>query len=234
MTGGGQDQADTKVGQGETDLRRLFAGRNHHQHKIKQDSRIRNLESINSSFEHEENEEDEDEEDDNDSLSEALLAVSSAEEYAAKIIKLQQSCLTPLKEDLADWLNKIMNVSNITTGNFMDKLDNGVIICKLAKIISLWCEQQLATNSSVIAHQLNPKTPNRTGSQQKLNDLTQSHNSHSSYPTSKLSISTMDVSTDLRTLSISFNASLFILRSTLRANLNWRLMVFALAYVVHL
>lgn len=197
MTGGGQDQADTKIGQGETDLRRLFAGRHQNQHKLKQDSRIRNLESINSSFEHEENEEDGDDEDDDDSLSEALLAVSSAEEYAAKIIKLQQSCLTPLKEDLADWLNKIMNVSNVTTGNFMDKLDNGVIICKLAKIISLWCEQQLATNSSMIAHQSNPQTPNRIGSQQKLTDLPPSNNSHSSYSNSKLSISTMDVSTNL-------------------------------------
>lgn len=87
-------------------------------------------------------------EDDELELSEALLAVASAEEYAAKIIKLQQACLTPLKEDLADWLNKILNTSNITTENFMDKLDNGVIICRLAKIISVWCEQQLASEET--------------------------------------------------------------------------------------
>lgn len=86
--------------------------------------------------------------DDEDDSSEAQLAVASAEEYAAKIIKLQQACLIPLKEDLADWLNKVLKMSSITTENFMNKLDNGVIICRLAKIISLWCEQQLADTES--------------------------------------------------------------------------------------
>lgn len=81
-----------------------------------------------------------DEED--NSTNEALLAVASAEEYASKISRLQEACLRPLKEDLADWLNKILNTSTITTDNFMDKLDNGVIICRLAKIISIWCLKQ--------------------------------------------------------------------------------------------
>lgn len=92
---------------------------------------------------------DEDDEDDDGSLSEALSAVASAEEYAAKIFKLQQACLTPLKEDLADWLNKIMDLSSITSENFMHKLDNGVIICRLAKIISMWCEQQFSNQQLV-------------------------------------------------------------------------------------
>lgn len=82
--------------------------------------------------------------DDEGSSEEELMAVASAEEYAAKITKLQQACLIPLKEDLADWLNKILKTSNITSENFMHNLDNGVIICRLAKIISLWCEQRLA------------------------------------------------------------------------------------------
>lgn len=81
--------------------------------------------------------------DDDEMFGEALLAVASAEEYAAKIIKIQQACLIPLKEDLADWLNKILKTSQMTKENFMDKLENGVIICRLAKIISLWCEQQI-------------------------------------------------------------------------------------------
>lgn len=78
---------------------------------------------------------------DDDSSEAAQLAVASAEEYAAKIVKLQQACLIPLKEDLADWLNKILKTSQITTYNFMEKLDNGVILCRLAKIISQWCKQ---------------------------------------------------------------------------------------------
>lgn len=115
----------------------------------------------------------EDNEDEEESLSEALLAVASAEEYAAKIIKLQQACLTPLKEDLADWLNKIMNISIITTDNFMDKLDNGVIICRLAKIISIWCEQQLAQQQQ----QQQPPIPQATTTTHVQNIFQQPSNS---------------------------------------------------------
>lgn len=79
----------------------------------------------------------------NQFFDEALLAVSSTEEYAAKILAIQQACLKPLKEDLADWLNKIMSTSLITSDNFMHKLDNGVTICHLAKIISVWCLKRL-------------------------------------------------------------------------------------------
>ncbi|KAG9511386.1 GAS2-like protein pickled eggs, partial [Fragariocoptes setiger] len=75
---------------------------------------------------------------------------NTAEEYSAKIVKLQQAYLTPLKEDLADWLNKILNVDYITANNFMDKLDNGVIVCKLAKIISNWCNENHPINISAV------------------------------------------------------------------------------------
>lgn len=94
-----------------------------------------------------------DSQEEEDSLSEALLAITTAEEYAAKITKLQQACLRPLKEDLADWLNKVMKTSVITTDNFMQKLDNGVFICRLAKIISLWClEQPRVLNQALKGH----------------------------------------------------------------------------------
>lgn len=124
---------------------------------------------------------------------EAEICSASAEEYAAKIIKLQQACLTPLKEDLADWLNKIMSTSTITSDNFMDKLDNGVIICRLAKVISLWCEQQLAASDAQANQQPattgeplerkqqlqtrnNSSQPaNTTSSQTKLNEQTHQH-----------------------------------------------------------
>lgn len=113
----------------------------------------RDLEMFDDAVRQEEDEEEDDnfseyDDEEEEDSSKALLAVASAEEYAAKIIKLQQACLIPLKEDLADWLNKILKTSNITTENFMDNLDNGVIICRLAKIISLWCEQQLTNELS--------------------------------------------------------------------------------------
>lgn len=109
---------------------------------------------------------------------------AGAEEYAAKIAKIQQACLTPLKEDLADWLNNIMKISYITIDNFMDKLDNGVIVCRLAKIISQWCEQQLASfvpTKDTIHHQ-QPLPHQRAPSSPPPNKLhSSSHNSHILY-----------------------------------------------------
>lgn len=70
-----------------------------------------------------------------------MASAGAPEDYATKIARLQQACLRPLKEDLADWLNSIIKITYITTDNFMDKLDNGVVICRLAKIISQWCDQ---------------------------------------------------------------------------------------------
>lgn len=131
-------------------------------------------------------------------LSEALLAVASAEEYAAKIIKLQQACLLPLKEDLADWLNKIMNMSTITKENFMNKLDNGVIICRLAKVISSWCyqqqlqlQQQHQDNSNAL-----PQNHHTTTSTSTTNRFMNSRLNNTQAPNlnNLLSISTLEVS----------------------------------------
>ncbi|GFQ88582.1 growth arrest-specific protein 2 [Trichonephila clavata] len=58
-----------------------------------------------------------------------------------KIAMKQEQHLIPLKEDLADWLNKTLEVEDITASNFMDKLDNGVIICKLARLIQQKAEE---------------------------------------------------------------------------------------------
>jgi hypothetical protein len=62
------------------------------------------------------------------------------EEYTDRIMRLQMEYLIPLKEDLSDWLNRILDVDDITAENFMTKLDNGVIVCKLAKLIQERCE----------------------------------------------------------------------------------------------
>lgn len=138
-------------------------------------------------------EEEEEEEEEEGLLSEALLAVASPEDYAAKIVKLQQACLTPLKEDLADWLNKIMNMSTITTENFMDKLDNGVIICHLAKIISFWCEQQLTSREDL---------PQQTSNNRKTDSVTKIHNPQS-FTAPISSDSTVNVSTLHHLVSLS-------------------------------
>ncbi|XP_060530954.1 growth arrest-specific protein 2-like isoform X2 [Cylas formicarius] len=58
-----------------------------------------------------------------------------AEECTERMVSAQTRQLDPLKEDLADWLNKILEIDYINRENFLDELDNGVIVCHLAQAI---------------------------------------------------------------------------------------------------
>ncbi|KAF7394561.1 growth arrest-specific protein 2-like [Vespula maculifrons] len=58
-----------------------------------------------------------------------------AEFYHERLHSAQSRQLIPLQEDLADWINKTINVDYITGDNFFDTLDNGVVVCRLAKVI---------------------------------------------------------------------------------------------------
>ncbi|XP_034239392.1 growth arrest-specific protein 2-like, partial [Thrips palmi] len=55
--------------------------------------------------------------------------------YQDRILEAQASQLYPLMEDLADWLNKTLCIDYITGTNFLDMLDNGVVVCHLARVI---------------------------------------------------------------------------------------------------
>ncbi|XP_059483637.1 uncharacterized protein LOC132201472 [Neocloeon triangulifer] len=55
--------------------------------------------------------------------------------YQKRILTAQQKQLLPLQEDLADWLNKLLESSDVTALNFMDALDDGLVVCRLAKTI---------------------------------------------------------------------------------------------------
>ncbi|KYN20589.1 Growth arrest-specific protein 2 [Trachymyrmex cornetzi] len=55
--------------------------------------------------------------------------------YHERLHSAQSRQLIPLQEDLADWINKTINVDHITGDNFFDVLDNGVIVCRLARVI---------------------------------------------------------------------------------------------------
>jgi len=57
--------------------------------------------------------------------------------------------LLPLKEDLTDWIIRIFDdLDDLNADNFINKLDNGVIICKLAKHIEEQTEPQFAQLTS--------------------------------------------------------------------------------------
>ncbi|XP_066592550.1 growth arrest-specific protein 2-like isoform X2 [Prorops nasuta] len=58
-----------------------------------------------------------------------------AEFYHERIHSAQSRQLIPLQEDLADWINKTLNNEHITGENFFDSLDNGAVVCRLARII---------------------------------------------------------------------------------------------------
>lgn len=55
--------------------------------------------------------------------------------YQDRIYSSQNRQLYPLQEDLADWINKTLGVDYITGENFLDMLDNGVVVCHLARAI---------------------------------------------------------------------------------------------------
>lgn len=55
-------------------------------------------------------------------------------DFTMKIAERSEQELLPLKEDLAEWLSRVLK-ENITADNFMDRLENGVLVCKLAQIM---------------------------------------------------------------------------------------------------
>lgn len=54
------------------------------------------------------------------------------DELTSKILERKQKSLIPLIEDVAEWLATYLQIP-IKSDNFLDLLDNGVILCKLAE-----------------------------------------------------------------------------------------------------
>lgn len=58
-----------------------------------------------------------------------------ADFYHERLHSAQSRQLIPLQEDLADWINKTISVDHVTGENFFDSLDNGAVVCRLARVI---------------------------------------------------------------------------------------------------
>ncbi|GFG33252.1 hypothetical protein Cfor_04560 [Coptotermes formosanus] len=67
--------------------------------------------------------------------------------YQDRIYLSQNRQLYPLQEDLADWINKTLGIDYITGENFLDMLDNGVVVCHLARVIQERAKQVIDMGS---------------------------------------------------------------------------------------
>lgn len=67
------------------------------------------------------------------------------EQYQGKIVDSQNRQLLPLQEDLADWINKSLDIDWLNAINLLDMLDNGVILCRLAKTIECLAHESILT-----------------------------------------------------------------------------------------
>lgn len=65
---------------------------------------------------------------------------TSALDISACIAEKAEETLAPLKEDLVDWLKKLFEV-DITVNNFMEFLDNGVLVSKVAEMVHCAAEE---------------------------------------------------------------------------------------------
>ncbi|XP_071452894.1 growth arrest-specific protein 2-like isoform X2 [Hetaerina americana] len=63
------------------------------------------------------------------------------EYYQGRILSSQEMQLYPLKEDLAEWLNRTLEIDYITAENFLEALDNGMVVCRLAQVIQEKAQQ---------------------------------------------------------------------------------------------
>ena len=57
------------------------------------------------------------------------------EEVKAKLAAKEQESLEVIKEDICQWLTTVLDPLKVTPGTFMDTLDTGVALCKLASLI---------------------------------------------------------------------------------------------------
>ena len=69
-------------------------------------------------------------------------------DFTMKIAERSEQDLLPLKEDLAEWLSRVLQ-ENITADNFMDRLENGVLVCKLAQIVQTTSQDSSKTGKAV-------------------------------------------------------------------------------------
>uniref|UniRef100_A0A672JK12 Growth arrest-specific 2b n=1 Tax=Salarias fasciatus TaxID=181472 RepID=A0A672JK12_SALFA len=72
--------------------------------------------------------------------------LASPQEYNQWLPYRHDATLLPMKEDLAFWLNTIIGVE-LTADNLMERLDNGVLLCRLAQLLQ---EQMIQSSNGKV------------------------------------------------------------------------------------
>lgn len=69
-------------------------------------------------------------------------------DFTTKIAERSEQDLLPLKEDVAEWLSRVLQ-EEITAENILDCLENGVLVCKLAQIVQAAAQACIKAGKSV-------------------------------------------------------------------------------------